>query len=1050
MLCLMLMVLSVVAGRSTNYDAGAADDFKPERHECKQADDKQPICFYDWNTTKEWPMLNWTQSNKFCMNYIKDAFLLSLQITVPIDQLLRTFRLSNSDFLQLQPDIMFTRSVTPVSGFEPGEQSYGRDSELCGALQISTEIFSGDYFVNIVEYGDTSHGTNCNFIRIDNLEKFKFPPQSYSVVEFFMPSTGYTKSSCPLYSEYPGDSDYHLSSSVNNNFMVMQFDDPEKYYLNLSSSGLISTTLSKGLVQGYHNCSIWNFKSPSQTYDRNVYKNIRTDYLYATINYSQPVLWTDMYSFVTFNYIKDWISNPHIQKWMSWLNSTDGYLDKIMKIDYRGEFEIMLDVKISVYSQNVARPMKRRIPRQVFQDLQSEEGKEDTTNPEEVETKKFLSSNKGCYKEIVRLGSDAFYFNVGLANDEAFSDILCNWPAFPPKAKAACRGNFIYGYSWVLTEVLNCTSIVLNEADKSSNVTKSLLEIFRKDTADYGEILNMTKKLIAGNSTSSTIQPNDISLVAAILQKSNSDSVLINSNSANVLISIIDELLNSPVEKIQQAQNRTGASLSILNSMERLMNKFMNNESSEDINITWSYKNLIAHFHDSKLDNHHNLGFGLLKTKTTQNSANVIYGDDVFRKGSNHSNSSSSYDGWAADLEVALMLPDEVYKRTSYVDEDGNNDVMSREINSVVIKSVVKGRNISNLSNKRHFSNPTCVYARYESNEIHWLTDGLKTIYSGVDDSFIECESDHLTNFAVLAGFRKEEHSKAVGDTLQWVSMVGMIVSIVCLLLVITGQIIFKKFRRGQYHIALLNLSISLICVNLIIIFQLDKKQLSESSSASCSSSSSSSSSFSWETIRCIVVTALLHYFLLVSFLWMLIEAILQYLNCWLAKEAFYFAFLLPLALVILANTCMFVMIIKGISCDRPKGMITNQSQSQLVWLQVQVALCCFVIMGLTWTFAFFAYGKASVVMYFLFAIFNSLQGLFIFLLFNLREKLVRQAWRSLIRKPVEYLPFSTTSTSNNTNTFRLTINSRSDNERKKVLSTELNFLKAASSESYG
>jgi hypothetical protein len=49
---------------------------------------------------------------------------------------------------------------------------------------------------------------------------------------------------------------------------------------------------------------------------------------------------------------------------------------------------------------------------------------------------------------------------------------------------------------------------------------------------------------------------------------------------------------------------------------------------------------------------------------------------------------------------------------------------------------------------------------------------------------------------------------------------------------------------------------------------------------------------------------------------------------------------------------------------------------------------------GLTWVFAIFAIGPASTVMQFLFCIFNSLQGLMIFLFLIVRERSVRQALR--------------------------------------------------------
>ena len=68
--------------------------------------------------------------------------------------------------------------------------------------------------------------------------------------------------------------------------------------------------------------------------------------------------------------------------------------------------------------------------------------------------------------------------------------------------------------------------------------------------------------------------------------------------------------------------------------------------------------------------------------------------------------------------------------------------------------------------------------------------------------------------------------------------------------------------------------------------------------------------------------------------------------SCWLAPGAFHFAFLLPLGLIMVTNLVLFILIIRGITCNRGSGLRTNQTKLKLVWLQVQAAMCCFVVMG--------------------------------------------------------------------------------------------------------
>lgn len=58
--------------------------------------------------------------------------------------------------------------------------------------------------------------------------------------------------------------------------------------------------------------------------------------------------------------------------------------------------------------------------------------------------------------------------------------------------------------------------------------------------------------------------------------------------------------------------------------------------------------------------------------------------------------------------------------------------------------------------------------------------------------------------------------------------------------------------------------------------------------------------------------------------------------------------------------------------------------------------ICC---LGLTWLFCLLSVDGSVIAMDFLFCIFNSLQGFFIFLFLNIREKPVRQAWKALFLK---------------------------------------------------
>ena len=75
--------------------------------------------------------------------------------------------------------------------------------------------------------------------------------------------------------------------------------------------------------------------------------------------------------------------------------------------------------------------------------------------------------------------------------------------------------------------------------------------------------------------------------------------------------------------------------------------------------------------------------------------------------------------------------------------------------------------------------------------------------------------------------------------------------------------------------------------------------------------------------------------------------------SCWLDRPAFYYAFALPVGIVIVTNAVIFVFIIKGITCDRASGLQSTQTRGELNLLQLQAAIASFVILGGSSTFTF-------------------------------------------------------------------------------------------------
>ncbi|XP_070188437.1 adhesion G protein-coupled receptor E5-like [Littorina saxatilis] len=206
--------------------------------------------------------------------------------------------------------------------------------------------------------------------------------------------------------------------------------------------------------------------------------------------------------------------------------------------------------------------------------------------------------------------------------------------------------------------------------------------------------------------------------------------------------------------------------------------------------------------------------------------------------------------------------------------------------------------------------------------------------------------------------------------------------------------------------------------------------------------------------VSCLAVAALLHYLILASFMWMLMEGVLAYLMlvkvfdasysrfmvkaalfawglpivpvagviaidhelyhggekyCWMSRTPFYYAFLLPVAMVMLTNIVVYILVVASICRRRGLAAKASRSASSQRAVEIRASLSCFVVLGLSWVFAFLAIEDARVVFQYLFTITTSLQGFLIFLVFTARNADVKSFLRNLT---VSRNPSTSTTTS--------------------------------------
>jgi len=112
-----------------------------------------------------------------------------------------------------------------------------------------------------------------------------------------------------------------------------------------------------------------------------------------------------------------------------------------------------------------------------------------------------------------------------------------------------------------------------------------------------------------------------------------------------------------------------------------------------------------------------------------------------------------------------------------------------------------------------------------------------------------------------------------------------------------------------------------------------------------------------------------------------------------LSSDAFY----RTLLEVIGANCVVFVLVMRQLHSAARRKL--TQSQHTHAAIHLQRAASVMILLGLTWAFAFFAIGGANIAFQYLFAVFNSLQGLFIFIFYCASRKDVQQAWKEMLTR---------------------------------------------------
>lgn len=301
-----------------------------------------------------------------------------------------------------------------------------------------------------------------------------------------------------------------------------------------------------------------------------------------------------------------------------------------------------------------------------------------------------------------------------------------------------------------------------------------------------------------------------------------------------------------------------------------------------------------------------------------------------------------------------------------------------------------------------------------------WENDGL--VSKNKTNTSIITHSYHLTSFALLVQINEFEIPVIHQRVLSIITYIGCGFSLFAFLLTF-GTLLSIQTLSSDRTIIHMNLVVALGIGQVIFLTGVDNTE---------------------NTPVCQMVAVLLHYFFTAAFGWMLAEGIHLYAKvvnvfqdgrsrmkfyycigwgspaivvalsaavksngygtkhaCWISTDdGFIWAFITPVLLIICINLIVMCAVLRVLisSVAAPTELSNNKTKEQIrAALKAMVILM--PILGTTWLLGMFAVNEETIAFQYIFAILNSLQGVFIFMFYCVLNREVRAALKRLHEK---------------------------------------------------
>ncbi|NXT62484.1 AGRD1 protein, partial [Chaetops frenatus] len=335
---------------------------------------------------------------------------------------------------------------------------------------------------------------------------------------------------------------------------------------------------------------------------------------------------------------------------------------------------------------------------------------------------------------------------------------------------------------------------------------------------------------------------------------------------------------------------------------------------------------------------------------------------------------------------------------------------------TIQLSHTLTPRQYSQALNKSNRVHLYCAFLDYSNGTGVWSDEGC--VRESGDLNYSVCLCNHLTNFAILMQVVPLKLTREHQVALSSITYIGCALSIFCLAITLVTFAVLSSvstIRNQRYHIHT-NLSCAVLLAQLLLL---------------------TSFQFSPGTMPCKILAILLHFFFLSAFAWMLVEGFHLYSmvikvfgsedskhlyyygigwgcplvicvisatssldsygetgNCWLSLEnGAIWAFVAPAMFVILVNIGILIAVtrvISRISADNYKV----HGDANAFKLTAKAVAVLLPILGSSWIFGILAVNAHTLVFQYIFAVFNSLQGFFMFLFHCLLNSEVRAAFK--------------------------------------------------------